>query len=111
MELGNKPLKHNHVPTKAETMTISFAEKKGGGQLLGEYCVGNKILVSSDNQYHISQRVSISPYAVSEVHHGLTYPLYGENVLDWRTPEKTHNNIPPCSNIMVKYKPSTRRDV
>ena len=29
-------------------------------------------------------------------------------MLDWRTPGKTHNNVPPCCNIMVKYKPSTR---
>lgn len=33
----------------------------------------------------------------------LTYPLWGENVIDWRTPGKTHNNVPPCVNIRVRY--------
>ena len=31
----------------------------------------------------------------------MTYPLYGQNVLDWRTPAKEHNNMPPSYNVKV----------
>lgn len=95
------------MDTKSETMTISFVEKKGGGKLIGEFCVGNKVLVSQDTGFHIGESV-ISQYTPAGQSVSFTYPLYGQNVLDWRTPGKTHNNVPPCVNIMVKYKPSSR---
>lgn len=37
----------------------------------------------------------------------LTYPLSGLNILDWRNPDRTHNNIPPSYNVLVRYKEKT----
>ena len=75
-ELGKATLKHKHVrTTKAEAMTVPFAKKKGGS-LIGRYCVGNKILVSTNGRdYHIGQNV-ISPLAWVQ-NPVFTYPLYG----------------------------------
>ena len=37
------------------------------------------------------------------IHDTLTYPLWGQNILDWRNPKREHNNVPPSLNIYVRY--------
>ena len=70
-------MKHKHVDTRSETLTIPFTEKKGGGKLIGEFCVGNKVLVSSSNEFHISQDTLLHQYRAASNTIGFTYPLYG----------------------------------
>ena len=35
--------------------------------------------------------------------HVLRFDEGGQNVLDWRCPDRTHNNLPPSTNVIVRY--------
>ena len=94
---------HGHDNTKAEAMTTSFASNRGGGQLVGEFTIGNQTRVSKDASFNAAANTSYNMVSY-RMQGTLTYPLFGENVLDWRNPQKSHNNIPPSSNIWIRYK-------
>lgn len=103
VQLGS-PLLHSHPSTKAEGMTRSLSSISGGGELAGSFTDGRNDRVSW-GRYHMMDGTSLlSGVPVSET---LTYPLYGQNVLDWRDPRKAHNNIPPSTNIFVRFKART----
>ena len=105
VEIGSNPLKHNHKNTKAEAMTTSFSANRGGGRSLGKFTIGNKDMVSQDSTYELVNGTNFgvisSPSSVSG---DLTFPLYGQNVINFRDRTRTHNNIPPCANIHVRNK-------
>lgn len=106
--IGSETLKHSHVPTKAEAMTASFSKNQGGGQLVGQFRIGNNSLVSQDAAYKaggVNMEIMQEDYSYStDPHDGkLTYPLYGQNVLDFRTRDRSHNNVPPSLNIYARY--------
>ena len=96
-------VKHKHVDTRAETMSSSFSSNRSGGNLIGEFYVGHKDMVSYDKTYALSYGTNLVMTSQSRQEGNLTYPLWGENVIDWRTPNKFHNNVPPCVNIRVRY--------
>ena len=96
------PCTHKHVNTKAETTTASFATLRGGSSLVGNFAVGNKVMVGSNNNFGIGKGVSLPMMEVSG-QESLTYPLYGENVLGWRATKKSHNNVPPSCNLYIRY--------
>lgn len=98
------PLLHGHHDTKAEAMTTSFSKNRGGGSLVGQFSQGSKTIVSTDENFNLSPNVIFGMTDQELQDQGLTYPLWGQNVLDWRSPTKTHNNIPPSSNVWVRYK-------
>ena len=111
VQIGN-PLAHTHIDTKAETLTGPLSRNFGGGQLIGDFTVGSKDLLTQDKLYGPTSESKVSPleHVVQETE-TLTYPLWGQNVLDWRNPKKEHNNVPPCLNIYVRYlktAPATR---
>ena len=45
------PLLHSHMDTKAETLTGALAKNFGGGQLIGEFTVGSKHLLTQGKGY------------------------------------------------------------
>lgn len=99
----DEPLQHDHVDTMAETLTGPLARNYGGGQLVGDFTVGSQELFSQGEGYGpASGTVSPLEHVVQETE-ALTYPLWGQNVLDWRTPKKEHNNVPPSLNIYVRF--------
>ena len=97
------PTRHYHNPTMAETLTQNVSTNRGGGRLVGKFVLGNKNMVSQDN-YSISNGspLGIISYGSMVEDDGLTYPLYGQNVINWRTRKKTHNNVPPSTNIHIR---------
>ena len=101
-------VQHVHNPTKAEAMSKSFIANSGGNNTLGKFYTGMKEIVSQDSGYAISDGVNLVMTVQTRQNGNLTYPLWGENVIDWRNPEKTHNNVPPCTNIRVRY---TNQDI
>lgn len=103
VELEN-PLFHNHINTKAEALTGPLSINAKGGQLMGNFTVGSQDLLTQAKEYGPSRNSKVSPleHVVQETE-TLTYPLWGQNVLDWRNPKKEHNNVPPCLNIYVRY--------
>lgn len=105
--IGELPLKHSHRDTKAETMTTSFSTKKGGGELIGEFAIGSSMRIS-EGRYAIASGTNLSPIDEAIEQSEITYPLWGQNVIDWRTREKTHNNVPPSLNIYIRYKERAR---
>ena len=94
------PLFHKHNDTMAETLTEPITKNSGGSTLVGDFTIGNKQIVSQ-NAFPISSFTTsmITNPTVEEI----TYPLYGENVIDWRYAKKSHNNLPPYSNIYIRY--------
>lgn len=66
---------------------------------------GGKDIVSSDENFELATGQTYS--MMVGLPHESTYPLYGENVLDWRNPAKAHNNMPPSHNIYIRYKEGT----
>ena len=109
--MGDEPLFHDHAATRAETLTGPLARNFGGGQLVGDFTVGSKELLTQSTGYGPSGDGKVNPleHAVSQTD-ALTYPLWGQNVLDWRNPKKTHNNVPPCLNIYARYWQQTQRE-
>ena len=70
---------------------------------MGDFTVGSQELFSQGEGYGpASGTVSPLEHVVQETE-TLTYPLWGQNVLDWRTPKKEHNNVPPSLNIYVRF--------
>ncbi len=98
------PLKHKHRITRPEAPTTPCSTIHGGGNLVDVFTVGSGQLVSHGNVQTTSNLLA-RPNNLDDGQ--LTYPLHGENVLDWRNPKKTHNNIPPSLNVIIKYKEST----
>ena len=85
VSIGNEPLLHKHGDTKAETLTSALAKDKGGDELVGNFTIGNKELLTN-GKYGPAIDLVVKPLAVSSNGIVLTYPLYGQNVLDWRSP-------------------------
>ena len=73
-----EPLQHNHVNTRAETLTGPLSKNFGGGQLIGDFTVGSKDLLTQSVGYGPSKNGKVGPleHAVSE-QETLTYPLWG----------------------------------
>ena len=94
---------HNHKQTNAEGFTRPISRNKLGGESLGTFTTGNYELVSQDVGRGVQLGKIVNPIPTPEEAETLTYPLYGQNMLDWRTPRRTHNNVPPCMNVYVKY--------
>ena len=114
--VGDEPLQHNHADTKSETLTGPLSKTFTGGKLIGNFTIGSKEFLSEDKNYGaaLGKTYNLVEPTASDLDLGdLTYPLWGQNVLDWRNNDKTHNNVPPSLNIYVKYKGSltTRSDV
>ena len=97
------PIGHDHYNTRAEALTGPLVRNFGGGQLVGNITVGSQNLLTQDTGYGPSKGESVKPLEHTTIGQ-LTYPLWGENVLDWRTPNKAHNNVPPSLNIYIRYK-------
>lgn len=95
----------------AETLTAPLSDRFGGGQLIGNFTVGSKELMTYNKGYGPTVGTRISPLEHDSTGEDLTYPLWGQNVLDWRNPKKEHNNIPPSLNIYVRYLASENRSV
>lgn len=93
---------HNHPDTMAETTTASFGMKQGGGQSIGDFTSGRKLTIGSGS---FSSGLVQNQFKMMGGFNGrgLTEPLYGQNVLDWRCPDRTHNNLPPSTNVIVRY--------
>ena len=72
--------------------------------MIGDFTIGSKELVAYGSGFGPTTDAKASPleHVIQETE-TLTYPLWGQNVLDWRNPKKTHNNIPPSLNIYVRY--------
>ena len=96
--IGETTLTHTHGNTKAETMTQPIPRTKFGGELIGNFGIGSQYMVSEDsNRQPTSEtRLSILDTRTENVY------LSGKNVLDWRTPTRTHNNMPPTLNVYLK---------
>ena len=109
--VGEKPLIHTHPDSKIETTTIPYARPFGGGELMGDFNIGSKHLVSDGNPG--IGGIDFSMYSDFTVFPGqeMTYPLYGQNVLFWRNPQKEHNNIPPTLNIHVRYCDTAQKEI
>jgi hypothetical protein len=106
--IGDKPRSHRHRETSAETLTFPFAMSFGGGKLIGKYSIGNKVVVSETDSNSVTTGMQFETmksgvdYSDPEDNE-LTYPLYGENVLDYRNRRRSHNNVPPVTNIHIRY--------
>ena len=99
--IGEQPIQHNHPNTRAETTTRPFATRFGGSELLGDFSIGSKDLVSIGT-YATTTGQILNPTRNDSQITEFTYPLYGENVLDWRTRTRTHNNVPPSLNMYIR---------
>ena len=106
-EIGELPLRHTHGDTKAEGTTEPFSSLHGGSSLIGDCIVGNKVRISSDN-YRVAEGTNFNLIEAIQ-DSDLTYPLYGQNVVDWRDRTKPHDNMPPSTNVYVRCKPATTR--
>lgn len=97
------PFKHKHDDTLAETMSESLSANRGGSYSIGEFRIGDKQKVSYSS---FTGSIDGKTLKILEPDQNgiLTYPLQGYNVLFWRYPDRTHNNIPPSYNVYVRYK-------
>ena len=85
----------------AETLTEPITRNFGGSTLVGNFTIGSKQVVSQG-------KFPMSIFTSKIISHSsssneITYPLYGENVLDWRYAKRSHNNLPPYTNIYIRY--------
>ena len=107
--IGDKPKSHHHRETSAETLTFPFAMSFGGGKLIGKYSIGNRVVVSERESNSVTTGMQFETmksgvdYSNDPEDNRLTYPLYGENVLDYRNRRRSHNNVPPVTNIHIRY--------
>ena len=106
--LGDQPLKHRHDDTKAETTTSSFSTNRGGGHAIGDFNIGNRMMVSQDGAFGDTVGTRLSAKKCNIQYNNpddgqMTYPLYGQNAIDFRNRKRTHNNVPPSTNVYVKY--------
>ena len=78
VEIGSFPPGHAHNSTKAESMTTSFAEKRGGTDLIGKYNQGKEFRVSLDGNWQLPSNTQFTmlPGDVGEDLE-MTYPLLG----------------------------------
>ena len=99
------PTEHVHPDTRAEAMTFPFTTKRGGGQLAGEFFAGSKFMTSNGlmGDVAVGTIMDIVKNEAMDSDDGLTSPLHGQNVLDWRDRRRAHNNIPPSTNVWVRY--------
>ena len=95
-----EPIKHSHPKTRAETFTVPYTTKKGGGELIAECGIGVKDAVSYSD-WEKSSSTLTPKKGMSTANGDLTQPLYGQNIMNWRNRERTHNNIPPSANVYV----------
>ena len=67
IEIGDEPLFHGHADTRAETLTGPLARNFGGGQLVGDFTVGSKELLTQGRGYGPSGGGEVNPleHAVS----------------------------------------------
>ena len=93
---------HSHADTTAEAMTTHFVSNFGGSSILGKFTLGNRRLVSQGNMFKAAIGTTVLPISPDE-ESVLTFPLYGQNVINWRNSDRTHNNVPPSTNIYVRY--------
>ena len=100
--IGDKPLRHGHPNTKAEALTTALARNFAGGSIMGDFVIGSKFLMSQGSGYGPGKGGRVQPLECDQ-DGTLTYPLWGQNILDWRTPKQTHNNVPPSLNVFVRY--------
>lgn len=96
-----EPIKHSHPKTRAETFTVPYTTKRGGGDLIAECGIGVKDVVSYSNWVKASSALTPKQKMSLTKDDELTQPLYGQNILDWRNRQRTHNNIPPVSNVFA----------
>ena len=102
METLEHPLQHTHADTLTEAMTSSFATARGGSKVIGRFVQGSKMRVAQ-NDYSIVNDTNLPMLQNPELGTQYTFPLWGQNVLDWRDDERRHNNMPPSLNIYVRY--------
>lgn len=95
------PFSHHHVDTMAETLTEPITRNFGGSTLVGNFTIGSKQVISQ-GKFPI-QIFTTSIITNSSSEDKITYPLYGENAFDWRYPTRSHNNLPPYTNIYIRY--------
>jgi hypothetical protein len=112
VSIGESPLWHSHPSTMAETLTGSLSRNFGGGSLVDNFTIGSKEVLTQDTGYGPASPSIVTPPQPSIPESGeLTYPLWGQNILDWRNPRQEHNNVPPSLNIYVRYCKSQARDI
>lgn len=72
------PLQHNHANTRAETLTGPLSKNFGGGQLIGDFTVGSRDLLTQSRGYGPKGGGKVNPleHAIEETE-TLTYPLWG----------------------------------
>lgn len=97
----SEPIKHRHEDSRAETLTVPYSTKKGGGELIADFGLGVKDMVSYSNWVKASSTLTPKQEMSLTKDDELTQPLYGQNILDWRNRQRTHNNIPPVSNVFA----------
>ena len=96
---------HVHPDTKAETFTGPIATNRGGGDLVGgRIGMGNQFRIALSSTLNRDVGNVFRPHIEDWTTHqgGLTYPLWGQNMIDFRYPHRGHNNIPPSLNIFVR---------
>ena len=71
--------------------------------MVGKFYVGENSVISQDSIFSMANGKTLEMTNQTHDQATLTYPLWGENVIDWRTPRKSHNNTPPSLNIRVRY--------
>lgn len=102
------PFSHKHVDTMAETLTEPITKNFGGSTLVGNFTIGSNQVVSQGKFPIQIFTTSIITHSSSE--DNITYPLYGENAFDWRYPIRSHNNLPPYTNIYIRYNATIPRN-
>lgn len=88
-------------------MTYPLTTSKYGGGSIGEFHSGSYKMVSSAEGKTPIQGVTLNILDVKSYEQMAT-PLSGMNILDYRIPWRSHNNIPPSYNIYVRYKDGSR---
>ena len=102
--VGDVPPKHAHPNASAEATTRPFGVNRGGGRSMGRFTVGRRDMVSQDATYGPTAGTSFGAPELAPTLDGQpTFPLSGQNILGFRDKARTHNNIPPCTNVHVRY--------
>ena len=104
VEIANIP-HHVHPNVKAETFTGPLATNRGGGDLVGgRIGMGNQFRIALSKSLGRENENVFRPMTEDWTTHqgNMTYPLWGQNMFDFRYPHRGHNNIPPSLNIFVR---------